>query len=603
MFTDSYRSRFAGTVRPFSLLLWIMLSSLHLWGCDGLFRDLNEISYQGHLPEESDAESFEDISDIGPGPACGDPDGSQSGAHCGGPNCPPCDEEDRCEGPEGCSSKVCLDGQCQPPTCEDGVQNGDETHVDCGGPDCSPCEYGETCEHDSDCLIGRCSDDGTCIDCDEHLSCSGCQSCEDNQCIDSHQNCPGCGRCEDGLCSDHDNFCENPAYQYCTDFQCVGCVDSSHCDNDELCRNFQCIPTCDPTPQSSGFGGGQGSPNDPFRICDLTQLDNLRSEPSAHFRLYEDLDLTDFNFVPFGYNGPGEDPTEFTGSFNGDGYSLQNLHQFGGPTSLFFFLGDSASVSNLTLENPIFEASGHMGALTRINKGTIDNVHIINGKLTATGTTYTMGGLVGLNESGTIRRSSFTGELQPGPGRPAPLAPPYVGGLVGHQGKIPTTHHPAPSHIEGSFADARISFNADGKTRSIIGGLVGHLEDDCSIRDSYAIGEFEIENPILLEIKPAGLVGTIDSGKNWSIERTHALVDFRQSHCAELIGLNKSTSQPLHTYRRSDDDSQCEAHVGIGVESHNGHFGVQQDFTGFDFNRTWHFSTSLGRPVLQWELP
>ena len=30
-----------------------------------------------------------------------------------------------------------------PPTCDDGIQNGDETGVDCGGPDCEPCIIGE----------------------------------------------------------------------------------------------------------------------------------------------------------------------------------------------------------------------------------------------------------------------------------------------------------------------------------------------------------------------------------------------------------------------------------------------------------------------------
>jgi hypothetical protein len=37
-----------------------------------------------------------------------------------------------------CDSKICLDGVCQPPRCDDGVQNADEDSIDCGGG-CGPC--------------------------------------------------------------------------------------------------------------------------------------------------------------------------------------------------------------------------------------------------------------------------------------------------------------------------------------------------------------------------------------------------------------------------------------------------------------------------------
>jgi Fibrinogen beta and gamma chains, C-terminal globular domain len=43
-----------------------------------------------------------------------------------------------CGEPSDCASGVCVAEQCQPPSCEDGVQNGDESGIDCGGS-CEEC--------------------------------------------------------------------------------------------------------------------------------------------------------------------------------------------------------------------------------------------------------------------------------------------------------------------------------------------------------------------------------------------------------------------------------------------------------------------------------
>jgi len=52
--------------------------------------------------------------------------------------CPLCPAGEGCKAAADCLSKVCWAGVCQPPKCDDGIQNGDETEWDCGGT-CSPC--------------------------------------------------------------------------------------------------------------------------------------------------------------------------------------------------------------------------------------------------------------------------------------------------------------------------------------------------------------------------------------------------------------------------------------------------------------------------------
>lgn len=73
-----------------------------------------------------------------------------------------CDVHEACEQNQDCESKVCSQGLCQEPTCEDGVKNGAETDRDCGGPDCGPCQVGDACLNDDDCAPTTEGDWGGC---------------------------------------------------------------------------------------------------------------------------------------------------------------------------------------------------------------------------------------------------------------------------------------------------------------------------------------------------------------------------------------------------------------------------------------------------------
>ena len=62
-----------------------------------------------------------------------------------------------CAGPDDCIEKVCVDGKCALPTCQDGVQNDGEAGKDCGAPSCgSQCPDGEGCAFPDDCISGVC---------------------------------------------------------------------------------------------------------------------------------------------------------------------------------------------------------------------------------------------------------------------------------------------------------------------------------------------------------------------------------------------------------------------------------------------------------------
>jgi MYXO-CTERM domain-containing protein len=73
-------------------------------------------------------------------PSCDDgvKNGEESDVDCGGESCEPCNVKLECAADEDCESNVCTRGMCMAATCSDGVENGDEDGVDCGG-ECGAC--------------------------------------------------------------------------------------------------------------------------------------------------------------------------------------------------------------------------------------------------------------------------------------------------------------------------------------------------------------------------------------------------------------------------------------------------------------------------------
>src|SRR5690554_7999538 len=84
------------------------------------------------------------------------------------------------------------------------------------------------------------------------------------------------------------------------------------------------------TPLSSDFSGGSGTEDDPYIIMTPAQLNHVRFHLDSHFKLEADIDLSDYS------EGEGWDPiasgfdtshpdTLFTGSFDGNGFTISNL--------------------------------------------------------------------------------------------------------------------------------------------------------------------------------------------------------------------------------------------------------------------------------------
>jgi hypothetical protein len=219
------------------------------------------------------------------------------------------------------------------------------------------------------------------------------------------------------------------------------------------------------------YGGGHGTSNEPYLICTAEHMQAIGSNTwnwDKEFLLMEDIDLSVYTSQQF--NVIGTDTERFNGTFEGQGFSINNFsylsknHNFVG---IFGCIGTEGLVKNLRLKdtNIYFSGggviSGAVGGLAGSNKGTILNCS--NSGFTSG--SYSIGGLVGAN-NGTILQSfsktTVRGELN-------------LGSLAGFNSGT----------IDNCYATGSVAGNS-GPWADKVGGLVGY--NNGAISKSYSTG-------------------------------------------------------------------------------------------------------------------
>ncbi len=239
--------------------------------------------------------------------------------------------------------------------------------------------------------------------------------------------------------------------------------------------------------------GGAGTTDAPWQLIDVYGLQGMDGFLAGHFALANDIDasgtlgwsrITDDAYWS-GFDPISDAASPFTGSLDGNGYSIRGLSIYrydGSAVGLFGVTGAGSVIRDLGLvatvpyaaEYPEYAGyystyvygTGNVGTLAGINGGLIENVQVLGIDHVYSGGVYgssSTGGLVGLNEStGVIHNAYATTTVTSDGG--------YAGGLVGQN----------LGSIENSYATGTV----DGEGR--IGGLVGL--NSGSISASYAAG-------------------------------------------------------------------------------------------------------------------
>jgi len=178
----------------------------------------------------------------------------------------------------------------------------------------------------------------------------------------------------------------------------------------------------------AAYGGGSGTPEDPYLIFTAAQLNAIGEQPGdwgGHFKLMADIDLSGYRQSQFHRIGTPEDGP-FTGTFDGNYRTISNFQwssEWSRYVGLFGLVeGEQASITNVTLVNPSVttEMGAYVAALAGlVRTATITNCHVRSGTVSGDNC---VGGLVGRREGGTTADCTVSATVR-GSSR--------VGGLVG----------------------------------------------------------------------------------------------------------------------------------------------------------------------------
>lgn len=217
--------------------------------------------------------------------------------------------------------------------------------------------------------------------------------------------------------------------------------------------------------------GGSGSEEDPYIICNVSGLENIRNNLSAHYALGADIVLTsDSSGCRYIWEPIGTSQAPFTGSFDGQNHAIVNLFvekPLENHVGLFGSVGSSnniVTIKNLRLRNVKIRGKSSVGSI--VGSG---YVNLINCSATGEifGRDYGVGGLMGYNQKGIIESCYSKVNIYPNVENSDFLG--EVGGLVGGFGEECDLE--SGCYISNSYSMGLVSSSsAQGR-----GGLVGYI--------------------------------------------------------------------------------------------------------------------------------
>jgi len=319
-------------------------------------------------------------------------------------------------------------------------------------------------------------------------------------------------------------------------------------------------------------------------IANIEQLQAMNEDLGDDYKLVRDIDASgtsEWNDNK-GFEPIGGLSNSFDGSLDSQGYEIEGL----------------------TINRPTEEDVGLIG----INEGTVENIGVVNADITGDNL---VGGLVGVNDDGTVSESYATGTVT-GEGN-------WVGGLVGvnNNGDITESYSTGSVNSENVIGGL-VGVNDDGTVSesyaegsvtggSEVGGLVGYNIDG-EVSESYAEGSVTGGSEV------GGLVG-FNQGLSGDVSESYATGDVTgDTDIGGLVGVNDDGTVSESYWDTESEILEGGTDVstdGLGINS-----GIvdniegletiemqsseaESNMSGFDFTNTW--STSDDYPILEWQ--
>ncbi len=214
-------------------------------------------------------------------------------------------------------------------------------------------------------------------------------------------------------------------------------------------------------------------------INNAHQLQLIALDPTASYTLAGAIDASATGNAPgdvwrnsttadaagnYGFVPLGSDATPFTGSLQGNGYSISDL-TIGRPTStsvgLIANLGAAGSVEDLTLESADVMGFNAVGGLIGKNSGTLLDVAVYDSTVSGSGG---VGGVIGKNFGNAFSLTSNSDVTGSGT---------YVGGVVGYNGAPQSGTSTATATLSNAVFEGTVT-DTGANVENDVGGVVGY---------------------------------------------------------------------------------------------------------------------------------
>lgn len=311
---------------------------------------------------------------------------------------------------------------------------------------------------------------------------------------------------------------------------------------------------------TNGNMAGAGTAESPWQVADYEDLKAVGLGDygmNGHYVLVADIDASasrnetsavdsTAGFQPIGVAYYGTEQSEFGGVFDGADHTISHLYsetKDERSTALFMGIGSSGVVKNLKMADCFISVRFVWAAasVAVMNSGLIENIELVRDTVSAPGNT---GGVVGVNEDGTVENVDFSGVVRGINDRD------FVGGIVGYNAgeksvirNVKVNADMRSSYygnnlglVAGVNQGIIISAEVDGVLdhgNRFLGGVTGNnsgIIDSCVSHASiFSMNE-----------KTGGLVG-FNSGivKNSSVDADTVFSEFRGA--AGFVGVNDTT--------------------------------------------------------------
>ncbi len=377
-------------------------------------------------------------------------------------------------------------------------------------------------------------------------------------------------------------------------------------------------------------GEGSGTPEDPYMIHDVHDLQAMNENLTAHYALANDIDASETS----GWNGgAGFEPVSdfnnrFTGRFDGRNHIVTGLYINRPSTNnvgLFGYIDTGSRVRNVGVVDVDVSGNRRVGGLVGESNVTVSNSY-------STGSVsgdWDVGGLVGSNWEGTVSNSysttSVSGNREIGGLVGANNGGKYwfgigsvwasyatgdvsgvgaVGGLVGYQGDGMVWDSYATGAVSGTGnrVGGLVGANNGGEVSNsyatgivsgdqAVGGLVGDNQWGM-VWDSYATGIVSGDQAV------GGLVGDNQWGMVWDSYATGAVSGHED--VGGLIGIN--TEGTISTsFWDIETSGQSQSDGGNGRNTTWMMTQSTFESAGWDFDNIWKMIDGETYPLLWWQ--